>query len=152
MSGKTVTPSDETEIAVAIAAAEQDLATNWAPCHSHESTCRALLAALKKANDEEEFNYALIGRLGKILGDTANAMKGQPDELALHSTHDLAPVAARLVAQRDSLVSALSDARDALTYYAELHPVAESAITESMTAREAIVIIDAALSKAEQPK
>jgi hypothetical protein len=52
----------------------------------------------------------LNGRLAKILNDTANALKGPPDPLALHSTHDLSAVA-------HTLVGALADARDELRHY-----------------------------------
>jgi len=61
--------------------------------------------------DDEEFNYLLQGRMGKILNDTANALKGPPDALALHSTHDLADVAANMVASQRELLTALKDAR-----------------------------------------
>jgi hypothetical protein len=70
-----------------------------------------------------------------------------------HSDQD-ARIAAEIAHRCNSneqLVAALTDAREALAYYAELHPVAESAITQAMTAREAIATIDAALAAAKVP-
>lgn len=50
--------------------------------------------------------------------------------------------------QRDELLAALKDAREALQYYADKNPVSESNITAAMTARDAIEDINAAIAKA----
>lgn len=57
-----------------------------------------LLDHIDWQREEEDFCYSVNGRLGKILNDTANALKGPPDPLALHSTHDLAKVSERAMA------------------------------------------------------
>lgn len=67
---------------------------------------------LRELEQEEDFNYLLQGRMGKILNDTANALKGPPDELALHSTHDLAEVAARLVREKNEAVNTMTSYYD----------------------------------------
>ncbi len=56
-----------------------------------------LLDHIDWQREEDDFSYTLNGRLAKILNDTANVLKGPPDELALHSTHDLAAVSARMM-------------------------------------------------------
>lgn len=66
-----------------------------------------LLDHIDWQREEECFYYTLNGRLAKILNDTANVLKGAPDELALHSTHDLAKVSERIM-------SALRNANDLL--------------------------------------
>lgn len=67
-----------------------------------------LLDHIDHMREEEDFCYTLNGRLAKILNDTANVLKGPPDPLALHSTHDLAEVAARLVAERKEAVNTMT--------------------------------------------
>jgi hypothetical protein len=67
-----------------------------------------LLDHIDWQREEEDFYYTLNGRLAKILNDTANALKGPPDELALHSTHDLAAVAAALVNERREAVGTMA--------------------------------------------
>lgn len=57
-----------------------------------------LLDHIDWMREEEEFMYTLNGRLSKILNDTANVLKGTPDKLAIHSTHDLAQVSRRVMA------------------------------------------------------
>lgn len=60
-------------------------------------------------NLEAELNAAtrLVSKLGDILTRTANALKGEPDELSMHSWHDLPEVASAMVSERDGARHAL---------------------------------------------
>lgn len=71
-----------------------------------------LLDHIDHMSEEEDFCYTLNGRLSKILNDTANVLKGLPDELALHSTHDLAEVAERVVRERAEAVGTMTSYYD----------------------------------------
>lgn len=59
--------------------------------------------AIDAAIAELDASHDLRDRLTKILTDTANALKGKPDALTIHSWHDLAEVAAAVVTERDEL-------------------------------------------------
>jgi histidinol phosphatase-like PHP family hydrolase len=52
---------------------------------------------------ELEATEDLVIRLGKILSETALALKGPPPPLTRHSTHDLAEVARATVSQLDAM-------------------------------------------------
>lgn len=71
-----------------------------------------LLNHIDHMREEEDFCHTLNGRLAKILNDTANVLKGPPDELALHSTHDLAAVSARLVREHKEAVGTMTSYYD----------------------------------------
>lgn len=60
-----------------------------------------LISRLGRPMTELEERDALLQKLEKILTETANALKGEPDELSMHSWHDLAEVAAKIVKERD---------------------------------------------------
>jgi hypothetical protein len=85
----------------------------------YQSQCYLLVHAhleeIAQVLEDDEFNYLLQGRLAKILNDTANVLKGPPDELALHSTHDLAKVSERIVI-------ALQDLRREVLDLLKMHP------------------------------
>jgi hypothetical protein len=58
--------------------------------------------------EEEVAEYVILtDRMGEILTATADALKGKPGPLSLHSWHDLAEVAANLVAERDALTAVI---------------------------------------------
>jgi predicted nucleic acid-binding Zn-ribbon protein len=61
-------------------------------------------AKIIKLGEELDEDYELRERLGKILTNTANALKGQPDPLMLHSWHDLAEWASAARAAADAAV------------------------------------------------
>lgn len=63
-------------------------------CPEHGSVC---LVELPKPEDAE-LDEALFEKMEGILTRTANALKGEPGPLALHSWHDLPEVAAAIVA------------------------------------------------------
>ena len=62
-------------------------------------------AEIERLKGEEVFSDLLREKLSVILTNTANALKGKPDELSLHSWHDLAEVAHEIVAERDKLLA-----------------------------------------------
>jgi hypothetical protein len=95
-----------------LAGIEADLSINWAPTSGPCSRVRPLLAHIAYLKQEEEISHLVNGRMGKILNDTANALKGPPDDLALHSTHDLAEVALRLVRERSEAVNTMTSYYD----------------------------------------
>ena len=88
----------------------------------------AHLDEIAQGVEDAEFNYLLQGRLAKILNDTANVLKGPPDELALHSTHDLANVSERIV-------TALRDLRREVRDLLKVNPgVSQHSILSAMQA------------------
>lgn len=58
--------------------------------------CAGEIAQLRK---EENYLSRLVDKQADILTRTANVLKGEPEELAMHSHHDLAEVAAALQAR-----------------------------------------------------
>jgi hypothetical protein len=63
-----------------------------------------LLQSESRASDD------LRERLAAILTATANALKGEPKPLHVHSWHDLAEVAAKVVVERDALQARIEGA------------------------------------------
>lgn len=96
----------------AIAEFEADLGRQWAPTSGPCYRVKPLLQHIAHMKQEEDFMYTLNGRLAKILNDTANVLKGPPDALALHSTHDLAAVASALVNERREAVGTMTSYYD----------------------------------------
>ena len=62
-----------------------------------ETATRKVLTAYLEADGTVEELHEINTRLARILTDTANALKGEPDPLTSHSWHDLAEVAKRAV-------------------------------------------------------
>ena len=62
---------------------------------------------LAEARAELALSEDLVNRLGKILNDTINVLRGLPPELHSWSTHDTAVWAARVVDERDEARNAL---------------------------------------------
>ena len=60
-----------------------------------------LRAELAEAEKELSLSEELVNRLGKILNDTINVLRGPPPELQSWSTHDTADVARGVVEARD---------------------------------------------------
>lgn len=60
-----------------------------------ETATRKVLTAYLEADGTVEELHEINTRLARILTDTANALKGEPDPLTSHSWHDLAEVAKR---------------------------------------------------------
>lgn len=67
--------------------------------------------------------YELNCRLSKILTDTANVLKGEPEKLQAHSWRDLAEVARSELARRDKriagLCEVLSELEESSAYWSE---------------------------------
>lgn len=53
-------------------------------------------ARIAELEAEAEINHKLIGRQSDLLTGVANALRGEPDEMRLHSHHDLPERAAAL--------------------------------------------------------
>lgn len=62
-----------------------------------ETATRKVLTAYLEAEGTAEELHEINTRLARILTDTANALKGEPEPLTSHSWHDLAEVAKRAV-------------------------------------------------------
>lgn len=62
-----------------------------------ETATRKVLTAYLEADGTAEELHEINTRLARILTDTADALKGEPDPLTSHSWHDLAEVAKRAV-------------------------------------------------------
>ena len=62
---------------------------------------------LAEARAELALSEKLVNRLGKILKDTINVLRGLPPDLQSWSTHDTADVARRVVEERDEARNAL---------------------------------------------
>ncbi|MGP9528163.1 hypothetical protein [Glutamicibacter sp. AOP5-A2-18] len=62
-----------------------------------ETATRKVLTAYLEADGTTEELHEINTRLARILTDTANALKGEPEPLTSHSWHDLAEVAKRAV-------------------------------------------------------
>lgn len=62
-----------------------------------ETATRKVLTAYLEADGTAEELHEINTRLARILTDTANALKGEPEPLTSHSWHDLADVAKRAV-------------------------------------------------------
>lgn len=62
-----------------------------------ETATRKVLTAYLEAEGTTEELHEINTRLARILTDTANALKGEPEPLTSHSWHDLAEVAKRAV-------------------------------------------------------
>lgn len=112
-------------------------------------TLREELANTRAALNEET---ALREKLSKILTATANALKGEPPALTLHSWHDLAEVAGRLREERDALrkvVSQQPPAADAISA-GWLEPMAHAELLELL--RKAEQYKEEIVEMAEQAK
>lgn len=64
---------------------------------------------INRLRAENGNQHDLIMRQCDILTNTANALKGEPDSLSLHSHHDLAEVASKLNAERQKLISFVTE-------------------------------------------
>lgn len=73
----------------------------------HEHDIATLEDACRQKTRELREQEAMSIRLGEKLTATTNALKGKPAPLHRHSTHDVAEVAAAIVAERDVLRGAL---------------------------------------------
>lgn len=73
----------------------------------------AAAAALRRLHAELVESDALREKMSDILRRTANALKGEPDDLTLHSWHDLTEVAMTLRYEVDA-IAAIKEERDAL--------------------------------------
>ncbi|GGJ59119.1 hypothetical protein [Glutamicibacter ardleyensis] len=62
-----------------------------------ETATRKVLTAYLEAEGTAEELHEINTRLARILTDTANALKGEPEPHVMHSWHDLAEVAKRAV-------------------------------------------------------
>ncbi|RLA51622.1 MAG: hypothetical protein DRR42_09900 [Gammaproteobacteria bacterium] len=67
-----------------------------AECKQWEELYSRRLDNITELEAEADELHKLITRLNDLLTDTANALKGEPDELTLHGFHDLPEIAARL--------------------------------------------------------
>lgn len=72
-----------------------------------------IIAELRRLHAESLEAEALREKMSDILRRTANALKGEPDELTLHSWHDLPEVAMTLRYEVDAM-AAIKEERDAL--------------------------------------
>lgn len=77
-------------------------------------------AKVAELQAELEEDYELRERLGGILTSTANALKGQPDPLMLHSWHDLAEWASSARAAADAAASLDAGRHQSIEEYEEL--------------------------------
>lgn len=64
----------------------------------------SLIDRLVELEEESDNNAKLIDRLGDLLTGVAAGLRGPPDELAMHSWHDLPERAAKMREQRDGRV------------------------------------------------
>lgn len=87
-----------------------------------ETATRKVLTAYLEADGTVEELHEINTRLARILTDTANALKGEPDPLTSHSWHDLAEVAKRAV---DGLKEQ-TDVQSVDNYLAVAQPVVNS--------------------------
>lgn len=74
-------------------------------------------ARIDEMEQENSSHHNLIMRQSEILRKTAGALKGAPEELSLHSHHDLMDVAHKLVRERDALVAHVERLREAIFDY-----------------------------------
>jgi hypothetical protein len=72
------------------------------------SYCELAESRVKKLEAEVNEYVQLTDLLANLLHATANALKGPPEPLHLHSWHDLPEVAAALATERDKLREALA--------------------------------------------
>lgn len=77
----------------------------------HEAEAKLLLERNEAQAHSDDANR-LVGKLGDILTRTANALKGPPDELMLHSWHDLSETADRYVKAIDAAIAELHEHRE----------------------------------------
>lgn len=97
----------------------------WQKCKAEcEKEIAELHSELKSADDLRE-------RMSKILTDTANALKGEPDELTLHSWHDLAEKAMELKASNNSLREAFRKIRSCYGDGYEVDNIARQALSST---------------------
>ncbi len=87
-----------------------------------ETATRKVLTAYLEADGAAEELHEINTRLARILTDTANALKGEPEPLTSHSWHDLAEVAKRAV---DGLKEQ-TDAQSVDNHLAVAQPVVNS--------------------------
>ena len=81
-----------------IDAAKQDMGRNWAFGSGFEALkehCQKLITLLEEACVELEEDDGARTRMRNILVRTANALKGDPGPVRMHSWHDLPKIAAR---------------------------------------------------------
>jgi len=88
---------------------EQARAALIAAIKDLESANRDCVDHFNQMRYERDAQDALRERMSSILTATANALKGDPDELSSHGWHDLAEVAQALVKQRDDYQRAADD-------------------------------------------
>lgn len=74
-----------------------------------ECKCTGPRALWEEAAHELDASDRLRERLGAILTGVANALKGEPDALSLHSWHDLEQVAREKMTQIDALLAHCPD-------------------------------------------
>lgn len=100
-------------------------AETWDEERSHWSKeffrgkAKLAVSAYLEADSTEEELHEISTRMAKILTDTANALKGEPEPRTSHSWHDLAEVAKRAVAQPE-LAARAEQAEQAVARVREL--------------------------------
>lgn len=80
------------------------------PLYAHPPAVDARVAELEaRISDlelEAQLETCIREKLSEILTRTANVLKGEPDELTVHSWHDLAEIAGRRIAALDQQLAA----------------------------------------------
>lgn len=99
-----------------------------------ETATRKVLTAYLEADGTAEELHEINTRLARILTDTANALKGEPEPHVMHSWHDLADVAKRAV---DGLKEQ-TDVQSVDNYLAAAQPVAQKITDVEWQAFQAI--------------
>ena len=81
----------------------------WLDCmlnphrNGYETCVGRAAAELAELRAEDETSHALIVKQAKLLTGVANALRGEPEPLHLHSHHDLPELAAELRAELERL-------------------------------------------------
>lgn len=107
-----------------------------------ETATRKVLTAYIEADGTEDELHEINTRLARILTDTANALKGEPEPLTSHSWHDLAEVAKRAV---DGLKEQ-TDVQSVDNHLAVAQPEVNS-VEELVTTRVGLALANAAFKE-----